>query len=303
MSIVRPIARAFAELRLLAFLLATNLLVALIGSIPYLLPALEAFGHSSLERGTAFPSIAVSISFLGILGQSAGFVGGSAAVSVLSAFALQIIVASGVAFRVWKGGRFRLSEFLEAIGRFFGRNLRLFLWSLIGLAVAVGLSAGSAAALNAAGWKTLFTSTGVEWFLEPPFTFTSLAHLAFVLILFALWRGSLDLARVKMVANDEKKTRKLAWQALKQMVRSPKVLAGYAAVSLVGVFALLVMLRLHGEIAVKGAGKAWLAIAVGELVLWVRLGFSVAGYAYLAEKERRAPATQPVPVGPPVLAS
>jgi hypothetical protein len=304
-NVLRAIAWAFAELRLLATLLVVNLFVASIGALPVLFPSLQAFGHSGLERGRPFPSPAVWNDFSHLLQRSGAFLAGSVVLAGIAGYLVQFLVSSGIASRAWSAGPFRLADFLADVGRFLWRNVRLFLWSLLGLLVVVGLAVGSAVALDAAEQKTLFTAEGVEWLLDPPFTASSLAHLAFVLVLLTTWRASLDLARVKMVATGERKTRKLAWRALKQMLGSPGTLGSYAAVSALGLAAFLALTRVHGSIAETSTAKALLTIGVGQLVIWTRLAFVVAGYELVADLERRTPLSpprlplpEPVPVNP-----
>jgi hypothetical protein len=299
MNALRAVARAFGELRLLATLLVANLCIALIGSLPVLLPALRAFSHSGLERGRAFPSPAAWNDFARVLERSGGFLAGTLAVGTLGGFAVQFVASSGIASRAWAGGRFRLADFLGDAGHYLGRNIRLFLWSLIGLGVVIGVAAGSTAALDAMERKTFFTADAFDWVLDPPFTAASVAQLVLLLMLYAVWRAGLDLARIQMVATEEKKTRKLAWRALKTLTRSPLAVGAYALISLAGVACVLVFARIRGSIAETTAARAWLALAVAQIAIWIRLGFVVAGYQYVAGVERADRERGAVPVEAP----
>lgn len=296
--------RAFAEVKLLGVLLAANLAVALIVSLPFLVPALQLFGHSLSANGQPFPSVEALSDFGKELaqGNGGGFIAGGIAVSLLLSLFQQLLFAGGIASRVWTGGRFSLAEFASQCARLLGRNARLMLWALPGLAVAVGIAAGAAALLNKLELPTLFTLKGYMWAMENPFSGWATAHLALVVLLYALWRGSLDVARVAVLAEDQRKTRVAAWRALRRMATSPGALLGYIAVGLLGLGLVVALMHLRAAIDVTTAGKAWLALLVGQLVIVGRLAASVATLAFAAEVHRAPPRPVAVPASAPELA-
>ncbi|WP_375771564.1 hypothetical protein NR798_11920 [Archangium gephyra] len=293
--------RAFFELKLLGVLLAANLGLALIQSVPVLLPALGRFGHSLSGRGQPFPSPEVVIDFTRLLSQGGGpFLAGPFLLGFLLSFALQLVLAGGIVSRLCSPGRFSLAGFAHDCASQLGRNLRLLGWALLGLLPVVGLVVLATVLFSRAEKPTLFTLDAEHWGLENPFTFWSLAHLALVVVLFALWRSSFDLARVQLYADDQRKTRLAAWRALKQMVRSPGALLGYIAVGLLGLGVVLAFARLHAAVQVTSTWKAWLALGVAQVVVAARLGFSLATTAvtvdvYRAMAAPKANAAEPTP--------
>ncbi len=301
-SILTAPLRAFSELKLLGVLLAANLGLALIQSAPVFIPAMSRFGQSLSGRGQPFPSPEAVIDFSKLLAQGGGpFLAGPFLLGFLLSFALQLVLAGGIVSRLCSPGRFSLAGFAHDCAAQLGRNLRLLGWALLGLLPVVGLGVLATVLFSRAEKPTLFTLDGEHWALENPFTFWSLLHLALVVVLFALWRSSFDLARVQLYADDQRKTRLAAWRALKQMVRSPGALLGYIAVGLLGLGVVLAFARLHAAVQVTSAGKAWLALGVAQLVVAARLGFSLATTAVTVDVYR---AMVPVPAtGTPVLAN
>jgi hypothetical protein len=303
-SILTAPLRAFSELKLLGVLLAANLCIALIQSAPVLIPAIGRFGHSLAGRGRPFPSPEAVFDFSKLLAQGGGpFLAGPVVLGLLLSFGLQLVLAGGIVSRLCSSGRFSLAGFAHDCAAQLGRNLRLLGWALLGLLPVVGLVALATVLFTRAEKPTLFTLAGEQWALENPFTFWSLAHLALVVVLFALWRSSFDLARVQLYADDQRKTRLAAWRALKQMVRSPGALLGYIAVGLLGLGVVLAFARLHAAVQVTSAGKAWLALLVAQLVVTARLGFSLATTAVTVDVYRAmAPLPAPAfaPAGAPI---
>ena len=293
-SILTAPLRAFSELKLLGVLLVANLCLALIQSAPVLIPAIAHFGHSLAGRGRPFPSPEAAIDFSKLLAQGGGpFLAGPFLLGFLLSFALQLVLAGGIVSRLCSAGRFSLADFARDCAAQLGRNLRLLGWALLGLIPVVGLAVLSAVLLTR--WKkpTLFTLEGEQWALDNPFTGWALAHLALLVVLFALWRASFDLARVQLYADDQRKTRVAAWRALKQLVRSPGALLGYIIVGLTGLLVVLAFMRLHAAVQVTSVWKAWQALLVAQLVVVSRLGFSMATTAFTVDVYRAMP---PLPV-------
>lgn len=289
--------KAFSELKLLGVLLVANLCVALVQSAPILIPALGHFGHSLAGRGRPFPSPEALIDFGKLLAQGSGpFLAGPFLLGFLFSIALQPVLAGGIVSRLCSRERFSLADFARACAGQLGRNLRLLGWAFLGLLPLVALGVLVTVLMARAEKPTLFTLEGEQFALDSPFSTWSVAHLALVAVLFALWRSSFDLARVQLFADDQRKTRVAAWRALKQMVRSPGALLGYLVLGLVGLLAVILFARLHAAVVVTSAGKAWLALGVAQLVAVVRLGFSVATTAFTVDVYR---AMAPLPVPKP----
>ncbi|AKJ01391.1 hypothetical protein ATI61_103100 [Archangium gephyra] len=306
-SILTAPLRAFSELKLLGVLLAANLCIALIQSLPVLMPAIGRFGHSLSGQGRPFPSPEAVFDFSKLLAQGGGpFLAGPVVLGIVFSFGLQLVLAGGIVSRLCSPGRFSLASFARDCAAQLGRNLRLLGWALLGLLPVVGLVVLATVLFSRAEKPTLFTLEGQHWALDNPFTFWSLTHLALVVVLFALWRSSFDLARVQLYAEDQRKTRLAAWRALKRMVRSPGALLGYIAVGLLGLAMVMVFARLHAAVQVTSAGKAWLALLVAQLVVIARLGFSLATTAFTVDVYRAmaAPVSlpAPVPAAAPILA-
>ena len=289
--------KAFSELKLLGVLLVANLCVALVQSAPLLIPALGHFGHSLAGRGRPFPSSEALVDFGKLLAQGGGpFLAGPLLLGFLFSIALQPVLAGGIVSRLCSQERFSLADFARACAGQLGRNLRLLGWAFLGLLPLVGLAVLVTVLMARAQKPTLFTLEGEQWALDSPFSFWSVAHLTLLVVLFALWRSSFDLARVQLFADDQRKTRLAAWRALKQMVRSPGALLGYLVLGLVGLLGVLAFARLHAAVEVTSAGKAWLALGVAQWVAAVRLGFSVASTAFTVDVYR---AMAPLPVPAP----
>jgi len=296
-SILTAPLKAFSELKLLGVLLAANLCLALVQSAPIFIPALAHFGHSLSGQGKPFPSPEAVINFSKLLAQGGGpFLAGPFLLGFLFSFGLQLVLAGGIVSRLCSTERFSLADFARHCAAQLVRNLRLLGWALLGLIPVVGLAVLSAVLLTRAEKPTLFTLDGEQWALDNPFTGWALAHLALVVVLFALWRASFDLARVQLFADDQRKTRVAAWRALKQMVRSPGALLGYIMVGLTGLLVVLALMRLHAAVQVTSAWKAWQALLVAQLVIASRLGFSMATTAFTVDVYRTMP---PLPVKAP----
>ncbi|HYO58261.1 hypothetical protein [Archangium sp.] len=302
-SILTAPLRAFSELKLLGVLLVANLCTALIQSAPILLPAIGRFGHSLSGQGRPFPSPEAVFDFSKLLVQGGGpFLAGPFLLGFLFSFGLQLVLAGGIVSRLCSPERFSLTGFARDCAAQLGRNLRLLGWALLGLLPVVVLAVLSAVLLSRAQKPTLLTLEGEQWVLENPFTSWSLAHLALVVVLFAFWRSSFDLARVQLYADDQRKTRIAAWRALKQMARSPEALLGYIIVGLIGLLVVIAFARLHAAVEVTSAWKAWLALLLAQLVVAMRLGFSVASTAVTVDVYRSmaslavpAPEEKPAP--------
>ena len=294
--------KAFSELKLLGLLWGANLLVTLIQSTPVLFAALARFGHSLSGRGKPFPSIEALSDFGRQLAQGSGpFLLGPLLLGLVLSLGVQLVLTGGIVARLCSPERFTLALFVRDCAAQLPRNLRLLGWALLGLLPVVGLAALTALLLSRLHEPTLFTLKGEEGIIDNPITGWSMAHLMGVLVLFALWRSSFDLARVQLFAEDQRKTRLAAWRALKQMVRSPRAVLGYIVLSGVGLLGVFVFARLHSALQVTSAARAWLALLLAQVVVLTRLGFSVTTTAFTVEIHRAMPRwtdPAPAPAGP-----
>jgi hypothetical protein len=163
-----------------------------------------------------------------------------------------------------------------------GRNVRLYLWLLLLLAVAALVPAALALGMHAVGLPTLFSVPGETWVFGRPFTAWSVLHLAVVALALALWRLSLDVGRVLLFREDVRATRRAAWRAARLVLRAPRSIVLYAVLGGLATAAALLAARGRASLPEGNAGLALLALGVGQLVVWIRLAFQVAGTRFAA---------------------
>lgn len=275
-------ARAVGELRMSLVLVAGNLLAALAFSLPVLVPAISTLSHSLHPRES--PAAAMA-DFKLVLGKSGGFLTGGALAATILAMVLQWLFAGGIAFRLCAGGPFRLSEFLQHSGRLLGRNLRLFLWELLWLMPVLLLISGPAIPL---ALTDRFPSPEAA-LTGTPLTPWSVGFLLYALVMFALWRGAFDVARIQLFADDQRLTRVASWRGIKAMVVRPLATLGYAALTLAGIIAVLLVMRVHAALTPASMGGALLGLVLAQLVIWIRMIASIAATAYALEVHRVLP--------------
>jgi hypothetical protein len=269
----------FGEWRTVAVLLVVNWLVALLMVLPSVPVLAGAFGHAPLAAGK--PLVSTQL----LLGLGPVFAGGGLP-SVLGPLVLlvvlQTLVVGGVVWRACAGGRFRLGAFLGQSGRLVGRNARLYLWCLLLLLVALLVPVVLALPMKALGLTTVLTLSGEGWLFGRVFTVASLLHLAVLVLAVAVWRLSLDVGRVLLFRDDLRVTRRAAWRAVRLVVRAPGSIALYAVLGGVATLAVLLLVRARAMLPEGSAGLALLALALGQLVVWTRLAFQVAGARFAA---------------------
>jgi hypothetical protein len=273
------IAVGFREWRTVAVLLGANWLVAVLMVTPTVPVLSGAFGHAPLAVGR--PLVSGQL----LLGLGPVFANGrlpSVAAPLLLAVLLQLLLVGGVVWRACAGGPFRLGAFLGQSGRLVGRNARLYLWLLLLLGIAILVPLGLAALLHALGLPTVLTLPGEAWVFGRPFTVASLLHLAVLVLALALWRLSLEVGRVLLFRDDLRVTRRAAWQAVRLVVRSPRSVALYAVLGALATLAVLLVVRARAMLPEGNAGLALLALGVGQVVVWTRLAFQVAGTRFAA---------------------
>ena len=98
----------------------------------------------------------------------------------------------------------------------------------------------------------------------------------------AVWRLSLDVGRVLLFRDDLRVTRRAAWRAVRLVVRAPRSVVLYAVLGGVATLAVLLLVRVRAMLPEGSAGVALLALGLGQVVVWTRLAFQVAGTRFAA---------------------
>lgn len=269
----------FREWRTVAVLLVVNWLVALLMVFPSMPVLAGAFGHAPLAVGK--PLVSTQL----LLGLGPVFAGGGLP-SVLGPLVLlvvlQTLVVGGVVWRACAGGPFRLGAFLGQSGRLVGRNARLYLWSLLVLLAVLVIPVVLALPMKALGLTTVLTGSGERWIFGRMLTISSVLHLAVLVLALALWRLSLEVGRVLLFRDDLRVTRRAAWRALRLVVRAPGAVVLYAVLGGIATLAVLLLVRARAMLPEGSAGLALLALGLGQVVVWTRLAFQVAGTRFAA---------------------
>jgi len=281
--------RAFSEPRLLASLWLANLVPSLVALAPFAALAREAFDRSPLGREARFLDPEVVRVFLLRLGRQP-----PPAASLLLAGALVALLApalaGGTLARLGESGRFAPARFLEAAARHYGKNVRLFLWALLGLVPLAAPLAVAGWALSKAGKAALFQDPLDPW---------RWALLGASALAFLAWRATLDVARALAVSRDERRTRRAAWAAVRLVARRPGLLAGYGLVAMAGLAAAWAAARIHAAVPVAGLGGVAAAFAVAQGFVLVRVGFSTAAYAFALGASQGVPGPAATPTAAP----
>jgi len=281
----------FREWRTVALLLCANWLVAVLMVAPTVPVLWGAFGHAPLAVGKPLLSTQLLLGLGGVFAN-----GGvpSVLAPLLLAVVLQLLLVGGVVWRVCADGPFRLGAFLGQSGRLVGRNTRLYLWLLVFLGAALLVPIGLAALLHALGLPTVFTVSGEAWLFGRPFTVVSVLHLVMLVLALALWRLSLDVGRVLLFRDDLRVTRAAAWRAVKLVVRAPSSVALYAVLGGLATLAVLLLVRGRAMLPEGTTGLALLALGMGQIVVWTRLAFQVAGTRFAASLVESTAVPRPV---------
>jgi hypothetical protein len=303
------LAKGFSEWQTLLVLWCLTFLSAAIAVLPDLGTLIKFYGHAPLAEGK--PLLSVEL----LLGMKQAFSSGQAPlaslalllppggtlaalpVALLVALPLTLFLTGGVVWRAWTVDGFRLTEFIAECARSFGRVVRTLLWSLPLLALTGGLATASAALLHSLHRDSLFTVPRAFWILARPLTGWAVAHLALVGGLWALWRMTLDTARVLSLVEELRQTRKAVWRAFRLVVASPGAWLAYAFLGGAEVCAVLLVMRVHASLPEGNTAWALLALLVAQGVVLVRAGFQVSTTAFAADLVRRThAAVAPAPV-------
>jgi hypothetical protein len=267
------------EWRTVAVLLWANWVVAGLMIAPSIPRLVAAFGHAPRAVGRPL------LSFEQLFGLGPVFVHGgtpSVGAPLLLAVVLQTFLVGGVVWRACASGPFRLGAFMGQSGRLMGRNARLYLWLVPVLVVAALVPLLLAIPMHVLGLHTVFTTSSDGWIFGRPFTVASVLHLGVVALAFGLWRLSLEVGRVLLFRDDLHTTRRAAWHAVRLVVRAPGAVALYTVLGALATLAVLLLARVHAVLPEGSAGLALLALGVGQVVIWARLAFQVAGTRFAA---------------------
>lgn len=273
-SALAALRRALGDGKLLGLLWAANLAPSALVALAPSVAAQGAFGHSLVGRDEPFLGGDVAVEFVRLAQKgNAGAWLWILAALFLASVPLQVALSGGVAARALEGqARFSAADFAGDCLRLFGRNVRLFGWALLGLVPVLVLAAATSALVGK---------------LEDPLGERSLAAwrvLRFVVLAaaFATWRLAFDAAKVRAVADEPKAMRRAAWQGLRAAFSLKGLWLGYAALGAAAALALIVAARLHAALPVGSVPGALFALAFAQVVLAVRLAFSVAATNYVA---------------------
>ena len=266
------------EWRTVVVLLWANWLVAGLMIAPSIPRLVAAFGHAPRAVGRPL------LSFEQLFGLGPVLVHGgtpSVGAPLLLLVVLQTFLVGGVVWRACARGPFRLGAFMGQSGRLVGRNARLYLWLLLLLLVAALVPVLLAIPMRALGLHTVFTSSD-RWVFGRPFSAASVLHLCVVALAVGLWRLSLEVGRVLVFRDDLHATRRAAWRAVRLVLRAPGAVALYSALGALATLAVLLLARVHAVLPEGSVGLALLALGVGQVVIWTRLAFQVAGTRFAA---------------------
>lgn len=278
------------EWRTVLVLLWANWLVAGLMVAPSIPRLVAAFGHAPRAVGRPL------LSFEQLFGLGPIFARGgtpSVGAPLLLLVVLQTFLVGGVVWRACASGPFRLGAFMGQSGRLVGRNARLYLWLLLLLLVAALVPVLLAIPMRALGLQTVFTSSTDRWGFGRPFTAASVLHLCVVALAVGLWRLSLEVGRVLLFRDDLQATRRAAWRAVRLVLRAPGAVALYTVLGALATLAVLLLARVHAVLPEGSVGLALLALGVGQVVVWTRLAFQVAGTRFAAALVESAEAGLP----------
>jgi hypothetical protein len=286
-AVPAALTKGFSDWKTQLVLLWVSLLCAGIAVFPDLGAIFRFYGHAPLARGKPLLSAELLFGLQRAFPPGGGPLGGLT-VAVLVGALLTLFVTGGVVWRAWTVDTFRFSEFFAESSRMFGRVLRTLLWSLPLLALCAGAVAGVAALLHVLHHDSVFSAHTIFWVTDRPITGWALAHLVLLGVLWALWRMTLDAARVISHVEDLRQTRKAVWRGFRLVIGAPGAWMAYAFLGVVEFCAVLLMMRLHASLPEGNAPLAWLALLVAQLVVLVRAGFQVSTTAFAADLVRRA---------------
>ena len=297
------LSQVWSTKRLVLLLYLASAVLGLLLALP-LRAVLLDFAGRSLEGAALVNGVSTGFFFELLLHNGAGLAGLRAPALFASiAYLIVSLFLSGGALAVLASGdRYRAIDFWGGGAKFFGRFLRLALWSSLLLAALYLLP------LTARGLQRLF-------FGSDPYEYVSYwgAWIRGGLLLIALFffRICFDYARIHAVVTDERRMRVSLWRGIGFALRNPLAAVGLALlIAFVGGIALLVYRPLSA--AVDGSTVAAIVAAVvaqQAYIIWravirlTRYGSQITLFRELAGDLSEAPAPEPpAPAREPVIA-
>ena len=126
------------------------------------------------------------------------------------------------------------------------------------------------------------TLHGEAWLFGRAFTVASVLHLVVLVLAFALWRLCLDVGRVLLFRDDLRVARRQPGAPCGSWCARPRSVSLYALLGALATLVALLLVRARAMLPEGTAGLALLALAVGQVVVWTRLAFQVAGTRFAA---------------------
>lgn len=287
------LSQAWATKRLVLVLYLASAILGLLIALPVGAVLLD-FAGRSLEGAALVNGISTGFFFELLLHNEAGFLGLRApALFASAAYLLLSLFLSGGALAVLASGEgYRATDFWGGAAKFFGRFLRLALWSSLLLAALYLLP------LTARGLQRIF-------FGSDPYEYVtywgSWIRAGLLLIALFFFRICFDYARIHAVVTDERRMRVSLWRGLRFALRNPLPAVGLALlIALVGGGALLIYRPISAAVdgstvaAVAAAVVAQQAYIVWRVVLRLtRYGSQITLFRELAGNLSETPASEP----------
>ncbi len=295
--------QAWSTKRLVLVLYLASAILGLLIALPVRAVLLD-FAGRSLEGAALVNGVGTGFFFELLLHNEAGLVGVRApALFASAAYLLLSLFLSGGALAVLASGEgYRATDFWGGAAKFFGRFLRLALWSSLLLAALYLLP------LTARGLQRIF-------FGSDPYEYVSYwgwwVRAGLLVTALFFFRICLDYARIHAVVTDERRMRVSLWRGLRFALRNPLPAVGLALlVALVGGVTLFIYQPLSSAVdgstvaAVAAAVVAQQAYIVWRVVLRLtRYGSQITLFRELASDPTEIPASEPAaPATEPTIA-
>jgi hypothetical protein len=286
---------AAGNFRLVFFYYLMNLVCALITIYPFSLTLSDFGGNSLLSRNlTSGPDLTFIAEFLHNDPSSLTMMGGLLLLSAILSMFLLLVLAGGSISYFRNGGEFSSYEFWGDGYRFTGRFLRIFLWSLPILALAIASQF----------LEKLFVL--IFWGSDPYSNirfyggFVRIAIGGFGLF---LYNQIVDYARIDCVVNDERSARRSVIRGLKFFFRNffSATLLGMTF-TLAGFLVLAVYLKATGGLSDVRGITLVVAVILQQLYMFVRAMLRVGLISGQVEyEEKKQPAATPGPEFAPTM--
>jgi len=265
------LARAGSTKRLLLVLYLASLLAGIFLALPLRSVIRQFAGHtlmgSELVEGTTADFLAE------LVVANRALVPGLVILVVFGAVSwclLSLFLSGGTLAILIEEKGYRASAFWRGAGAFFGRFLRLALWSVLLLAALSLLPLGARWAQS-----LIFGPDPYQYFT---FWGAWIRIGVDVLALF-FFRIVFDYARIHAVMTNEKKMRRSLWQGVRFVTGNPIQTVGLATtIPLLGVAALVIYIPLSGGLDGSTTALVVSAIVLQQLYVWWRVALRVVRY-------------------------